>query len=171
MTISAAAQVQRCAEELGLVFFMCVFLPFPLSLLKFILPLSCHCESHTAGFPGVGGGGAQSPPAAGWAACLPRPGAQLVEAGHQRGPDGRRSPWPVLVPRKATPLTFLGPERQPHALGGSREGGNLTTPIRTAPLEELGTQPAWAAPQRAVRDWRPTKLLPEAFRQKGCFKI
>lgn len=62
MTISAAAQVQRCAEELGLVFFMCVFLPFPLSLLKFILPLSCHCESHTAGFPGVGGGGGSESP-------------------------------------------------------------------------------------------------------------
>lgn len=37
MTIYAAAQVQRHAEELGFVFLMCVFLPFPLSCLKFIL--------------------------------------------------------------------------------------------------------------------------------------
>lgn len=74
MTISAAAQVQRCAEELGLVFFMCVFLPFPLSLLKFILPLSCHCESHTAGFPGVGGGGLRVPPQPGGRPASPDQG-------------------------------------------------------------------------------------------------
>lgn len=160
MTINTMACVQRHAEALGFVFLMCVFSPFPLSFLKFILAWSCRCASCVTGIPGA----RHCPPQPGGPSSTPRPGAQPGRGDAEQWPR----PWTVSLDGACVSKGCTCEPPGPSAVvmvEGERKGGREFHDAYSDKVHER----IWEAPEASLGscqslqgDWRPEKR-PEDF--------